>query len=271
MIAWPTAALLLAIVVFEGARRVHPGDVVFRRFLAGLWSVAELDALRRRWTLVSWLPPIWTTVVAPQRSGPGEPPAGLADRRRVLRPWYWTLTTLGAVELTALVAGVPLAERRFSGTGVLLAIGGALVLAVMVALVCWWARGQLGLPRAAAWAALSPFAAPYAAERLLDETLARFSTLAVARALLPPERFRSWVRPRAYDAQSSRGADPELHDAINGDELAAILAPPAASDGAPLFCPRCGAVYREGADCQDCAGVALQRFSGNLPSQGVRA
>ena len=110
-------------------------------------------ALRRRWTLVSWLPPIWTTVVAPLRSGPGEPPAGLADRRRVLRPWYWSLTTLGAVELAALVAGVPLAERRFSGTGVLLAIGGAVVLAVMVALVCWWARGQLGLPRAAAWAA----------------------------------------------------------------------------------------------------------------------
>ena len=271
MIAWPTAALLLAIVVFEGARRVHSGDVVFRRFLGGPWSVAELDAQRRRWTLVSWLPPIWTTVVAPQRSGPGDPPAGLPDRRRVLRSWYWTLTTLGAVELAALVAGIPLAERRSSGTGVLLAIGVAVVLAVIVALVCWWGRRQLGLPRAAAWAALSPFAAPYAAERLLDETLARFSALAVARALLPPERFRSWVRPRAYDAQSSRGADPELHDAVNREELQAILAPPAASDGAPLFCPRCGAVYREGAECSDCAGVPLQQFPGNLPPQGVRA
>ena len=271
MIAWPTAALLLAIVVFEGARRVHPGDVVFRRFLAGPWTVAELDALRRRWTLVSWLPPLWTTVVSPQRGGPGEPPAGLSDRRRALRLWYWTLTTLGALELVVLVAGIPFAEERSTGSGVLLAIGGAVVLGVIVALVCWWARRRLGLPRAAAWAALSPFAAPYAAERLLDETLARFTTLAVARALLPPERFRSWVRPRAYDAQGSRGADPELHDAVHHDELQAILAPPAATDGAPLFCPRCGAVYREGAECSDCAGVALQRFPANLPPQGVRA
>lgn len=263
MIAWPTAALLLAIVGFEGARRVHAGDVVFRRFLAGPWSVSELDALRRRWTLVSWLPPLWTTVVAPQRSGPGDPPAGLPDRRRALRPWYWSLTILGATQLAALVAGIPLAERRLTGSGVLLAIALALVLAVTIALLCWWARRSLGLPRAAAWAALSPFAAPYAAERLLDETLARFTTLAVARALLSPERFRAWVRPRAYDGRAGRQADPELHDVVGRDELAAILAPPPTVDNAPLFCPRCGAVYRDPATsvCADCVAVPLQPFA----------
>ena len=261
MIAWPTAALLLAIVVFEGARRVHAGDVVFRRFLAGPWSVTELDVLRRRWTLVSWLPPLWTTIVAPQRSGPGEPPAGLSERRRALRPWYWTLTALGAAEVVALVAGIPLAERRSTGSGVLLVIAFVFVLAVMIALLCWWARRRLGMPRTAAWAALSPFAAPYAAERLFDETMARFTILAVARAFLLPERFRAWVRPRAYDAQAG-GTDPELHDVVGREELAAILAPPPA-DGGVLFCPRCGAVYRDAATtvCADCAAVPLQSFA----------
>ena len=263
MIAWQTAAVLLAIVVVEGARGVHAGDVVFRRFLAGPWSVSELDALRRGWALVSWLPPLWTTVVSPQRSGAGDPPAGLADRRHALRRWYRTLSILGAVQLAALVAGIPLAQRRFTGSGVLLAIGVTFVLAVAIALTCWRARRRLGLSQSAAWAALSPFAAPYAAERLLDETLARFTTLAAARALLSPERFREWVRPRAYDGRAGRQADPELHDVVGRDELAAILAPPPAVDNAPLFCPRCGAVYRDPAAsaCVDCAAVPLQPFA----------
>jgi hypothetical protein len=261
LIAWPTAALLVAIVVLEGARRVTAGDVAFRRLLAGSWTAGELDAERRRWTLVSWLPPIWTTIVVPtQRAVPVEPPGALPERLRAVRPWFVGLLLLGALMLVALVGGIPYAERRSTGAGVLLAIGTVLLLALATASLCAWARARLGLSRSPAWAALSPFAAPFAAERLLEETVARFAAVAVAQKLLPTDQFRVWIRPRAYDAQSQ--ADPDLLAAVDRDELAAILAPPPpqAAGDARLFCPRCAAVYRDGTECSDCAGVTLLPF-----------
>ena len=260
MIAWPTAALLAAIVVLEGARRVKAGDIAFRRLLAGGWTAGLLDADRRRWNLVSWLPPVWTTVVVPaERTTPIEPPATMPARLRSARPWFLTLSILGALVLVALIGGIPFAEQRSTGVGVLLAIGAVLLLAVATASVAAWARARLGLPRGPAWSALSPFAAPAAAERLLEDVLARFPTLAVARALLTADQFRLWIRPRAYDASSQ--PDPELREALDRDELTAILSPPSAGGDATLYCPRCGAMYRDGTECSDCEGVTLQRFA----------
>ena len=114
---------------------------------------------------------------------------------------------------------------------------------------------------------VSPFAAPSAAERLLEDVLTSFPTLAVARALLPADQFRLWIRPRVYDAKSQ--PDPELREALDRDELTAILAPPATGGDATLYCPRCGAVYREGTGCSDCPGVLLQQFP-NLPRRAPR-
>lgn len=257
--AWPTAALLAVIVILEGARRVNAGDVILRRPVLGAWTAADASALRRRWTLVSWLPPFWTTLLASPPVAPTV--AGLAARLTAVRPWYRTLSVLGTAVLVALVGGIPLAEARFTGVGVLLAIGAVLVLAIATTLVGSWARRRLRLRRSPAWAALSPFAAPYAAERLLEDALAPYSTVAVARSLLPPPHFREWIRPRAYDALAGANADAELREVLDAAELAAVLAPPRAVDDAPLFCPRCGAVYREAVVCADCTAVPLRPFS----------
>lgn len=257
--SWPTAALLAVIVVLDGARRVNAGDVILRRPLFGAWTATDANALRRRWTLVSWLPPFWTTLLA---SPPvAQPAIDVAARLNAVRPWYRALSVLGTAALVALVVGIPLSEARFTGAGVLLAIGVVLLLAVATTLVGVWARRRLGLRRSPAWTALSPFAAPYAAERLLEQALAPYSTVAVARSLLPPLHFREWIRPRAYDALADANADAELREVLDAAELAAVLAPPRALDGAPLFCPRCGAVYREAEICADCATVPLRRFA----------
>ena len=258
-------ALLATIVVLEGARRVRTGDVILRRLLSGPWSATDPDAERRRWSLVSWLPPVWTTVVASPATktpspAPPAPSASLAAGLAAVRPWYRALTVLGTVVLVVLVIGLPFAERHSTGIGVLLAIGATMLLALGTAFVSWYARRRLGLPRSPAWTALSPFAAPYAAERLLEHTLAPHATVVVARSLLPPQQFRHWIRPRAYDAMAG-AADPELRSALNGQELQEILAPPRHADDAPLFCPRCGAVYREADVCADCATVRLQAFA----------
>ncbi len=236
------------------------GDIAFRRLFGGAWTAAPLDTERRRWMLVSWLPPLWTTIVVPaQRTAPADSPAALPERLRALRLWFLPLSILGALVLVALVGGIPFAEQRSTGIGVLLAIGVVLLLAVATASLAAWARARLGLPRGPAWSALSPFAAPAAAARLLEDVLAPFPTLAVARALLPVDQFRVWIRPRAYDARTQ--SDPELRDALDRDELAAILAPPPTSGDGTLYCPRCGAVYRDGTECSDCPGVMLQRIA----------
>jgi hypothetical protein len=256
--AWPTAALLTAIVVLEGARRLGPGDVVMRRALFGQWTVGRHDD--RRWTLVSWIPPLWTSVVLP-----GASPARARDAAGPLAaagPWYHALRVLGGATLVALVAGIPYAEARFTARGVLLAIALVMVLAAATALLGVWARRRLSLPLRPALAALSPFAAPHAAERLLEHALAAVSPVAVAQTLLPAERFREWIRPRVYDASAAgTSPDTEIQDVVSAAARAAILAAPPAAD-APLFCPRCGAVYREGVMCADCATVPLRPIAG---------
>lgn len=258
--SWSTAALLAAIVILEGARRVRSGEVVLRRPLFGTWAATDPDE-RRRWMLVSWLPPFWTTVVV-SPAGTAQPPAAaLADRLAAVRPWYRALNVLGAAVLVALVGGLPWAEQRSTGTGVVFVIGLIVLLALLTTLLSWYARRRLALPRSPAWAALSPFAAPYAAERLLEHILTPHPVVAVTRALLPAQRFREWIRPRAYDATTGGGTDPELRAALDRQELEAILAPPSAVDDAPLFCPRCGAVYRAADMCADCTTVRLRPFA----------
>lgn len=253
---WPTVALLVAIMVLEGARRVGPGDVILRRTLFGTWDVARTP--ERRWSLVSWLPPLWTTIVI---TAPSTTSADVSQRLAAVRPWYLALQWLGAATALALLAGVPLAERRFTAVGVVLAIALVLALAAATTLAGVVARRRLGLPRLPALAALSPFGAPYAAERLLEHVLAGLPAESVARALISTERFHAWIRPRVYDADAL---------AVRGladRERAAILAPPLVPDGdaAALYCPRCAAVYRDGATCADCPDIALRPLAAAAP------
>ena len=84
---WPTAALLAAIVVLEGARRLSPGDLVIRRALFGQWTVGQHDD--RRWNLVSWFPPLWTTVVLGSHGGPPAIYEGPGDRAQLDGHWRY--------------------------------------------------------------------------------------------------------------------------------------------------------------------------------------
>jgi hypothetical protein len=210
------------------------------------------QARERRWSLVSWLPPVWTTIVLPR--GPASAATDLHHRLSAVRPWLIALQSLGAATAVALLVGIPVAELRWTDVGVVAAILAVIVLALATAIVGRVARGRLGLARGPAWAALSPFSAPYAGERLLEHALAGLDPDVVARALLSRERFHAWVRPRVFDRDAAALA------MLDPDEGAMILAPPAVPPGDPAdrYCPRCGALYRGVEMCADCAGIPLR-------------
>jgi hypothetical protein len=260
---WGTVGILAGVVTLEGFRRLPAGALVLRRPLLGPWSVAQVTIERGRWALVAWWPPFFTTVVLPpvRPAAPGATSADVAAFLRESRPWRIGLEALGALVLVALVAGLPLAVARFGPMGFLGGLGLVLALAATTSGLAAWARGALGLPRRPALTALSPFAAPQAAERLLEEALAPVPRVLVLRALLPAAPFTAWLRPRLFDAARAAGPDRDLADLVTPELRAAFLAPPDRLPGADRYCPRCGASYRDGERCGDCEGVALVRFT----------
>jgi hypothetical protein len=102
----------------------------------------------------------------------------------------------------------------------------------------------------------------------------RFDALAVAAALLSPDRFGALAARELRRARLSRGATaPELaafwedRAAVLRRLLAAVgvrerdaLAPPPRGAGAAAWCPLCGGQFREGFErCADC-GVPAEPF-----------
>jgi hypothetical protein len=142
-------------------------------------------------------------------------------------------------------------------------VGAALVaegLAVACTGIAFLALRRLSVPRRAALGRasvlLSPFAAPRAAELVLEATADGVPPAAVLRELLQPDTFAEWARPRAFDVL--RGVpDSELEAVLSPEALASLVsAPPPGPPGA--FCPRCGARFRDGiTTCAACEGVAL--------------
>lgn len=262
-----TIAILALITLFEGVRRVPQGSVLLQRVLFGPWRVrpgpSSLPQTRRnRLQLLSWWSPFVSTIVLAPHNSPGTwTLESLQQHLDEQRQTLLDLRILGIAILPALVIGLPLALDRFGAVGFFVALSAVGLLCLVVLEAMYSAARALGKTRKAAfgWAVpfLSPFAAPRAAEVLIEEAVRGAPPGLVVRAVLPFEEFLRWVRPYAYDQSHGETVDPRFLAGLDRRELERSLAPP---ETGTLWCPRCGAAFLHGERCSDC-GVALLAFA----------
>jgi len=254
-----TIAILALLTLIEGMRRVPAGSVVLRRVLFGPWTVERHEPAERL-RLLSWWSPIMTTIVlAPresyQKTSVKELRARL-DGRELYTPLF-DLRVMGAAELVVLVLGLPLALQRFGALGFFVALGAVVLLCLTIFTALFFSARSLGRRWRWAFPFLSPFAAPKAAEALLEEAVRDVPPAVVGRALLPVDAFLVWMRPFVYDASNGGQVDRRFLDGLNLKELRASLAErPTSQNGQGLWCPRCGATFIHGDSCSEC-GVHL--------------
>ena len=276
---WGAVVALAVITLLEGVRRVPADALVLRRVLGGPWIIADPLDFGRTWQLVAWWSPLTLAIVVPpggivRNAAPPDLAADVLDAR--LAGSKRTVTILrvnGLLVLLAVVVGVPMAINRFGALGFAAAVGAAFVLSLATALCVLRALRKLDLDwRSAMRAAaplLWPFAAPRAAEIVLEHAAAGAAPLAIARRLLGEAGFAAWVRPRAYDALATSttadGLGVALLTLVGRPALAAIVgAAPASCGSGECYCARCGRVYRSGtALCADCRDVSLSSPSGS--------
>jgi hypothetical protein len=272
---WSVVAILAAITWFDGLRRVPADAVVLRQVLGGSWTASEYAEPGRGWRLVAWWTPFTLALVVPSSGMPAASAAaqslneGLATRLHRARPVVLGLRLLGASVLASLVVGIPAAVARFGAWGFAASVGAVVLLATTTALAAFVGLRKLGHARRQATRIaaplLSPFAAPRAAEVLLEHAVAGTPMLVLARTLLGVDSFASWIRPQAHDALRSDGTANARADAlialIGRPGLAAIVGrPPARLGVSECYCERCARVYRLGTTtCADCDGVPLVR------------
>jgi hypothetical protein len=263
---WEIAAVFAALVLVEGLRRIPAGGLVVRAIGWRDWKPAGDPEPRTRLRLVSWWPPLAPALVLPPLDGPatvtGET---LAARVRVARraaPW---LAAGGALTLTALVLGLPLATARLGGVGFVAGAALVLALALGTAASGWWTLRRLGASGTSrhrpvlAWC--SPFASGRVLEGVYQAALAGASPAQALRALSGDRVFGEWSRARAYDVVRAGATDPDLSAAADAATLDSIVAtePPLAAGGRS-WCPRCAAVWIETRDaCPDCGVPAVSR------------
>jgi len=257
-----TIAILALLTLIEGMRRVPAGSVVLRRVLFGPWTVERPEPAERL-RLLSWWSPIMTTIVlAPrqsyQKTSVNDLRARL-DARELYTPLF-DLRVLGVVELVVLVLGVPLALQRFGAIGFFVAMGAVVLLCLTIFTALLFGGRTLGKRWGwGGWAFpfLSPFAAPRAAEALLEEALRDVPPAVVGNTLLPADAFLGWMRPFVYDATNGREVEHRFLEGVNVKELRASLAQrPPSQNGQGLWCPRCGATFIRSDSCSEC-GVHL--------------
>ena len=256
-----TFVLLAGLLLLEGVRRVPPGALELRATGAGAFEPARVAPGLR---LVSVLAPVNLTVlVAPAPpAASAEDAARQAARVHATRLALGALRGLGALVLLGLLPGIPVAMLTTGLVGTVGMVGVVVLLSLLTTLVLAWGLAAIGLAPRQAWGralgSLSPFAAPRAAEVLLEAALAGVAPRRAAQLLASPASFTRWLRPQLYDALQSPPPDPELAALVPpGDWLRQTLAlPPGTGAGEP-YCPRCAATYRPGVvRCADCS-VAL--------------
>lgn len=256
---WSTVGVLALVVLLDGLRKLPADALILRSVLGGPWYPVESSGIRPGWRIVSLWPPISRHIVLSRRVASPHPP-DVIGRLRALGWAAPVLTGLGCLSLGALVLGVPIAAAHFGGWGF---VGGAVIaelVAVVSSVIAFSALRRLHFPRSAAArraaVLLSPFAAPRAAELVLEAAVEGLEPVAVLRALLPDAAFDAWLRPRAYDTLQGK-TDPMLRADLAREPLAVVVGarPPGVSG---LYCPRCGQSYRDGASaCGGCDGVGL--------------
>jgi len=270
---WGAVFALAVVTWLDGVRRVPADALVLRRVLGASWAIADPVDSGRTWRLVAWWSPLTLALVVPAGGivcGEDEPertPDAVDARVAACARTVVVLRVLGASVLLAIVGGVPAATARFGTWGFVAVIAGALFLSFLTSLVAMRAvrRLRFGWRRAGRVAAplLWPFAAPRAAELVLEHAVAGAPPLAVARLFLGDAEFTSWVRPRAYDAltagTAADGLSAALLSLVGRSALAAIVGnAPAGCESNERYCARCGRVYRSGtALCADCRTVSL--------------
>ena len=251
-----TIAILALLTLIEGVRRVPAGSVVLRRVLLGPWTVERPEPAERL-RLLSWWSPIVTTIVLAPREAYHKTSVPQLRERLTVRELYtplFDLRVLGALELVALVVGLPLAMQRWGAMGFLVALGVILLLcvAIFVRLRFSGMKWRRALPF------LYPFGAPRAAEVLLEDAVRDVAPSIVTSALLPADAFLGWMRPFVYDASNGGEVERRFLEGLNLKELRESLAQrPASQNGQQsLWCPRCGATFIHGDSCSEC-GVRL--------------
>ena len=241
---WPAFGFLALLTLLDGLRRVPAGALVLRKIAGGKWEVVEL---REGYRLVSWWPPLTTTLIlAPTDRSTAEPEALLPR----VRSRVTFLMIVGCLSLVAMVIILPISMRWWGGMGFLLSL-------LLVFLLSWLVTGfsfyaskplELGTRQRLMFALprLNPFATPAAGEALLERALGRCEPLAVARLLMEEAEFVRWVRPLAYDVvggvEGGRGG--ELVKLVGRKQLTAILSTrPLGVAALSPWCQRCGSEF----------------------------
>jgi hypothetical protein len=269
------AGIFLAFLLLEGLGRPPKGSVLLRRHGIGRWRMAGET---RSWLrVVSLLPPFTTSIIL-RPADPGEESDmdGVLKRRRTARLAAIPLNLLGAVIALGLLVGLPLVLVRRSAWEFLLAALALLLLTCLSALTGSIALQRMGMPKEPArkmarrW--LSPFAAPGAAQNLLELALADVPPPFAARLLLRDSELRKWLRPRAYDLLQGRASDPDLMESFPAPVLMALVRsqPLDADPAAAAWCPRCGKSFRNAVNCTKCPDVPLVPLKWNETWQGFQ-
>jgi hypothetical protein len=265
---WPAFGFLALLTCLDGLRRVPAGAFVLRRILFGKWEVVPL---REGYGMVSWWPPLTTTVIlAPEPRRTGGPLKGLprdlgvaqslADRRTESPRGTGLLHALGLLGLVTLVVVVPTGMRWWGGLGFLASLAAVILLSGLIAALSFYVSKPLGLstrervffslPR------LNPFAAPAAGEALLERSLAGANPFLVARALMEQEDFLGWIRPTAYDivhGEEVDGAEALLEVSRENELKELVNVRPARVAAHSKWCPRCGSEFEPAiSSCSSC-------------------
>jgi hypothetical protein len=257
---WLTFWVLGGMTLWEGVRRVPAGAVLLRHVTGYAWHPAGGPFPAAGWKLASWLSPLVCHVLLVPGAGEGRVPP------RRLGLWTALLRVPGALAWIALVIGVPLLTASVGLGGFILAAAVALGASVLAAAGAVVALRRMGVPwkRALRDGAgiLSPFAAPRAAEIVLERALEGVALVDALRALLRPAAFAEWARPLAYD-QARGGIAPSDALLPAGEADAILQLAPAGSAAGDVYCARCGRVYLPTATaCRACDGVEMIRVAG---------
>ena len=220
---------------------------MFRKIIGGKWEVVEM---REGYRVVSWWPPFSTTIVVPP-SDLDLPLSEVESRVQQTHAWRVVLSALGGLSLVALVIGVPVGMRWFSGgLGFLGALALVLLLSWIVTALAYVASGVLQISKGKrmlfALPRLNPFAAPAAGEALLQRAVEGAGPIAVAKVLMEEMDFEKWVRPMAWDVLHGVEGEwgVEVVRVVGRKELerTVVIPPPGIGKEMP-WCPRCGAEF----------------------------
>jgi hypothetical protein len=241
---WSAFGFLALLTLLDGLRRVPAGAFVLRRVLGGTWQIVPI---RQGYGMVSWWPPLTTTMILGPPSGRT---VGPLDSRTATPRGTLLLNVLGFQSLVALVVVVPIAIRWWGGLGFLASLAAVLLLSWVIAGLSFYFSRALGLTTRQrllfALPRLNPFAAPAAGEAMLERSWERANPFAVARDLMKEDDFIRWIRPMAYD--TTHGNEPEQAEALlqvlGKKELKSMVeSPPAGAEARTRWCPRCGSEF----------------------------